>query len=215
MICPEQPPWLDHCIAPVADEEDLSTGREIETRCPLLFLLAPRLARLEWDRLVKAAGYPSTTEILATSRLRALLALKLLNRSRRSHTQGLEHDRGVGLFAGLNVLPKATTLHDYRYRTGSAPHRALLNGVMQARLEQESYPTDSFELDFHAIRHHGEEPSLEKHYVPKRSQRTQSVLTSFEHSDSRRPLWVHAGHAWPSFRRSLGSAGPSITSTVT
>ncbi|MGW5153812.1 hypothetical protein [Rhodococcus koreensis] len=36
-----------------------------------------------------------------------------------------------------------------------------------------------FNLDFHAIRHHGEDAPLEKHYVPKRSQRTRSVLTFF------------------------------------
>jgi hypothetical protein len=36
-----------------------------------------------------------------------------------------------------------------------------------------------FNLDFHAIRHHGEEVPLEKHYVPTRSQRTRSVLTFF------------------------------------
>jgi hypothetical protein len=36
-----------------------------------------------------------------------------------------------------------------------------------------------FNLDFHAIRHHGEDVPLENHYVPKRSQRTRSVLTFF------------------------------------
>src|SRR6266571_4087465 len=36
-----------------------------------------------------------------------------------------------------------------------------------------------FNCDFHAIRHHGEVVPLEKHYVPKRSQRTRAVLTFF------------------------------------
>src|SRR5664280_3406238 len=36
-----------------------------------------------------------------------------------------------------------------------------------------------FNVDFHAIRHHGSDVPLEKHYVPKRSQRTRSVLTLF------------------------------------
>ena len=36
-----------------------------------------------------------------------------------------------------------------------------------------------FDLDFHAIQHWGQEPALERHYVPKRSQRTRSVLTMF------------------------------------
>jgi hypothetical protein len=36
-----------------------------------------------------------------------------------------------------------------------------------------------FDLDFHAIMHYGEDEVLEEHYVPRRSQRTASVLTFF------------------------------------
>ena len=36
-----------------------------------------------------------------------------------------------------------------------------------------------FDLDFHAIMHWGQDPALEKHYVPTRSQRSRSVLTFF------------------------------------
>src|SRR5512141_339367 len=43
-----------------------------------------------------------------------------------------------------------------------------------------------FNLDFHAIRHHGTDTPLEKHYVPRRSQRTRAVLTFFaqDHASS-------------------------------
>jgi hypothetical protein len=36
-----------------------------------------------------------------------------------------------------------------------------------------------FDLDFHAVMHWGQDPALEKHYVPTRSQRARSVLTFF------------------------------------
>ena len=36
-----------------------------------------------------------------------------------------------------------------------------------------------FDLDFHAVMHWGNDPALEKHYVPTRSQRARSVLTFF------------------------------------
>ncbi len=36
-----------------------------------------------------------------------------------------------------------------------------------------------FDLDFHAVKHWGADPALEKHYVPTRSQRSRSVLTFF------------------------------------
>jgi hypothetical protein len=38
---------------------------------------------------------------------------------------------------------------------------------------------EGFNLDFHAIRHHGTDTSLEKHYVSSRSQRTRAMLTFF------------------------------------
>jgi hypothetical protein len=43
-----------------------------------------------------------------------------------------------------------------------------------------------FNCDFHAIRHHGADAVLEKHYVPRRSQRTRAVLTFFaqDHASS-------------------------------
>src|SRR5438445_529177 len=43
-----------------------------------------------------------------------------------------------------------------------------------------------FNCDFHAIRHHGDDAVLEKHYVPRRSQRTRAVLTFFaqDHASS-------------------------------
>jgi hypothetical protein len=47
----------------------------------------------------------------------ALLCGKLLGQRRISHISDLCNDEGAGLFAGLNVLPKATFATDYSYRT--------------------------------------------------------------------------------------------------
>ena len=66
-----------------------------------------------------AAGYPSTTQLAALNSLLALLALKLYGQRRRSHVYDIVHDRALGLFCGLNVLPKRTHLTSYSYR---APH---------------------------------------------------------------------------------------------
>jgi hypothetical protein len=56
----------------------------------------------------------------------------------------------------------------------------LLAGLVQAlRPLGLAAGEDGFNCDFHAIRHHGEQAVLEKHYVPRRSQRTRAVLTFF------------------------------------
>jgi hypothetical protein len=49
-----------------------------------------------------------------------------------------------------------------------------------------------FDLDFHAVLHWGDDPVLEKHYVPTRSQRARSVLTFFAQDTGTHNL-VYAG----------------------
>src|SRR6266511_602776 len=51
--------------------------------------------------------------------------------------------------------------------------------VGELRNHQLATGAAGFNLDFHAIRHHGADAVLEDHYVPARSQRTRSVLTFF------------------------------------
>lgn len=51
-----------------------------------------------------------------------------------------------------------------------------------------------FDLDFHAIMHFGDDVALETHYVPRRSQRTEAVLSFFAHDSETRNL-VYANAA--------------------
>lgn len=167
---------------PVADVRDLDlSSREVECRAPLLLFFLPFLDRLDFDLEVRRAGYPSSAMIPASSALRSTLALKLLQRPRKTHVMPLAEDEGLGLFSGLNVLPKTTFLSDYSYRVGGAPHRRLLEGVVRARVKVAAYPSRSFNLDFHTIRHYGNPKAtrLEKNYVPRRSQSVPSVAVAY------------------------------------
>ncbi len=89
----------------------------LETRVAGLFAFWPLLAQLGFDDLVKQAGYPGSDMVPATSALLSLLALKLIDKERRSHISDFNFDEALGLFAGLNILPKATFATDYSYRT--------------------------------------------------------------------------------------------------
>ena len=86
------------------------------------------LARLGFDDLVKHAGYPGSGMVPATSALLSLLALKLIDKERRSHISDFNFDEALGLFAGLNILPKATFATDYSYRTVRENPQRLLAG---------------------------------------------------------------------------------------
>ncbi len=61
-----------------------------------------------------------------------------------------------------------------------------------------------FDLDFHAVMHWGEDPALEKHYVPTRSQRTRSVLTFFAHNLNPAVIRRRAAAAWQAGAPGLG-----------
>jgi transposase len=144
-----------------------------------LFLLLPELIELDLPALAAAAGYPGTSQLSALNSLLALLALKLYERRRRSHVYDVVHDPALGLFCGLNVLPKRTHLTAYSYRTTRAHNRSLLEALVPRQQAAGLIDGDSFNLDFHAIMSFGEDEILEEHYVPRRSQRTRSVLSFF------------------------------------
>jgi len=152
---------------------------QVETRVAGLLLTIPELVALDLPGLVGAAGYPGTVAIPALSSLAALLALKLVGMRRVSHVDDLAADRGAALFAGLVALPKATALTSYSYRLSHARQRDFLVALGRVMTEAGLAAGEDFDLDFHAIMHWGEDVALEKHYVPRRSQRTRSVLTFF------------------------------------
>jgi hypothetical protein len=169
-------------VAPKArrlSEDDWAQGQRISSEHAGLFLLMPELVELDIRALVAKAGYPSTTQLAALNSLLALLALKLYEERRRSHVYDVVHDRALGLFCGLNVLPKRTHLAGYSYRTTRAHNLALLEALVPRQRELGLISGESFNLDFHAIMSYGEDQILEEHYVPRRSQRTRAVLTFF------------------------------------
>ena len=157
----------------------LEKGRRLITRHAGVFLFLPLLAQLGFDRMVRKAGYPGTQMVPAPSALLSLLTLKLLDKERLHHIDDFNCDEALGMFAGLNILPKKSFATDYSYRTTRPQQEALLEGWVKG-LSSHLFPdADSFSLDFHAIGHRGEETDLENHYQPMRGKAGPSVLTFF------------------------------------
>ena len=115
----------------------------------------------------------------ADAALLSLLALKLLRKERLSHIDDYNVDEGLGLFAGLNVLPKKSFVTDYSYRT-QRPQQEKLLGSWVKKLSPILLPeAKAFSLDFHPIPYRGEEAVLENHYIPCRGQACSSIQTFF------------------------------------
>ncbi len=143
----------------------------------MLFL--PLLARLGFDRLVTEAGYPGSGMIPATGALLSLLALKLLDKERRSHIDDFNCDEVIGLFAGLNVPPKKSFATAYSYRAVRDQQRGLLQGWVKALAPVLFPEPEGFSLDFHPIPFRGDPAALARHYLPLHGKAAPSVLTFF------------------------------------
>ena len=138
------------------------------------------MAGLGLPGLVRAAGYPSTRALSSWQSVGSLLLAKCARKARVHHIGSLTDDAGLAFTLGLTSLPKATHLGTYSWRVRRESNHKLLAGLIQA-LRPLGLATgdEGFNCDFHAIRHHGANAVLEKHYVPRRSQRTRAVLTFF------------------------------------
>jgi hypothetical protein len=145
-----------------------------------LLLLFPAMAEVGLPGLVRAAGYPATRQLTAWQSVGSLLLAKCARNARVHHIGSLTDDAGLAFTLGLTALPKATHLGTYSWRVRRESSQKLLAGLVTA-LRPLGLATgdEGFNCDFHAIRHHGDDAQLEKHYVPRRSQRTRAVLTFF------------------------------------
>ncbi len=145
-----------------------------------LLLLFPAICDTGLPDLIAQAGYPATRELSAWQSIGTLLLAKCARKPRVWHAGTLADDEGLAFTLGLTALPKTTHLGTYSWRVRRDSSQKLLTGLVQA-LRPLGLATGEagFNCDFHAIRHHGDQAVLEKHYVPRRSQRTRAVFTFF------------------------------------
>ena len=188
----ERPPGTRPDVAPVADlrEFDLSP-RRFRTSFGGLYLFLPYLAQLPFDRIMRLADLPGSKMIPAGHAMRSLLALKLFGSARHTHFMSHVFDEGLGLFAGLNVIPKRSFLTEYSCRIDPTSYPKLMKHWFDNIAELGLERGVSFDLDFHTIPFHGEDALIQKHYISKRSRRQKGVL-AFVAQDADKRMFCYA-----------------------
>jgi len=151
--------------------EEFSTERGAAV---LLFL--PLIERLGIVEAIQKAGFPQTSVLSNVSLVLSFVALKILGNERFSHDTTWNMDRALGFFAGLNVLPKNTTLSTYSYRVQRSSNRKFLMELSNIFKDSE-LEDGEFNLDFKAIPHWGEDSVLEKNWSGARSKAIKSLLS--------------------------------------
>jgi len=127
------------------------------------------------DKIIKTSGYPFTSQIDNLSAILSFLGLKLSNRRRYSNDDSWCMDRGMGLFAGLNVLPKAAWFTSYSDRVTSEMNKKFLKQLHQIWL-REGLLEDTTNLDFTTIPYWGDDTHLENNWSGKRAKALSSIL---------------------------------------
>ncbi len=154
-------------------------GQRMESAGAGVFLFAPFLAQFGLSEVIKKAKLPESKYISAQSYFLSFLALKLLGTERYAHVGEHAFDPGLGLFAGLNVLPKCTALSTYSYSLDQA-HITRLQGAFVSQASRLGlYDGSIVNLDFHTVPHFGDESVLEEHWAGARNKRMKGVLTLF------------------------------------
>jgi hypothetical protein len=165
-------------------------GKTLDCPGAGVFLFAPFLAQLGIDDVVTRAGLPGTKAIPALSYLLSFLALKLLGVERYAHVGDHAFDPGLGLFAGLNALPKCTAMSTYSYSLDEVHILRLQQAFVQHAAKLGLYSGKVVNLDFHTAPHFGDESVLEKHWAGARGKVMKGALCLFaQDADSKLMLY--------------------------
>ncbi|MFH0785004.1 MAG: transposase [Pseudomonadota bacterium] len=152
-------------------------GLRMESAGAGVFLFTPFIAQLHLDEVVKTANLPGNKSISAMNYFLSFLGLKLLGTERFAHVGEHGFDQGLGLFAGLNVLPKCTALSTYSYSLDASHLLRLQDAFIRHVLRLGLCNGSIVNLDFHTIPHFGDESVLEEHWAGARGKRMKGALT--------------------------------------
>jgi transposase len=143
------------------------------------FLFAPFLEKFQVSEMIRSVGLPGTKVIPAVSYFLSFLALKLIGTERYGHMGDHAFDPGLGLFAGLNVLPKCTAMSTYSYSLDEVHILQLQQAFVKKAVRLGLYDGSVINLDFHTIPHYGDESVLQEHWAGARGKRMKGALTLF------------------------------------
>jgi hypothetical protein len=137
--------------------------------------LLPYIQNYGIDRIIQDADYPETKSINRLCSIMSFVALKLSNVRRYSADDAWCMDRGLGLFAGLNVLPKTAWYTSYSSRVTRKMNRSFLKNLHKIYL-QHGLLSDTANLDFTAIPYWGDDSHLENNWSGTRNKALPSML---------------------------------------
>jgi transposase len=168
-------------------------GLRCESASAGIFVFAPFLAQLDIAGVVRQAGLPGTKLIPAINYILSFLTLKLAGNERYAHVGDHAFDPGLGVFTGLNVIPKCTAMSTYSYGLDAVHILRLQSAFVKHATKLGLYGGNVVNLDFHTVPHYGDESVLEKHWAGARNKVMKGALTLVaQDSDSKLIVYTQA-----------------------
>lgn len=154
----------------------LDLGKETFTSSSAGILsLLPYIKKYGIDTLIEKSDYPQTKQIGKINSILSFVALKASDIKRYTADNMWCMERGLGLFAGLNVLPKAAWFSSYSHRVTRGMNLSFLKSLHN-KWVSEGLLSDTVNLDFTTIPYWGNNEHLENNYSGKRNKGLPSML---------------------------------------
>ena len=151
--------------------------------CPVagVFLFLPYIIESGIIDIVKKCNLPESNDIGHVQASLSMLFLKLIGNKRLSHMDRYDQEPGLGIFAGLNVLPKSNYMSTYSCRTSEEMVAEFQKEVICQfrRVYPQLYQSNFINLDFHSIPHFGNESEMEKVWCGSRGKTMKGACTIF------------------------------------
>ena len=166
--------YADVIQAPVSEMHGFSQEEAFSSKGVGVLCFLPLIKAYGIDKAIEKSAYPKTKKIGRLNSILAFLALKLSNVQRYGQDDGWCMDRGLGMFAGLNVLPKTTWFRAYSDAVERKDNVAFLKSINRI-FANHGLLSDSANLDFTAIPYWGDEGPFENNWSGKRSKALVSI----------------------------------------
>lgn len=170
----------DHLLPPKltapASELIALTDQRFQSNSTGVLALLPIILAYGIDVVIRDSEYPETKVINRESSILSFIALKLSSIQRYSEDDLWCMDRGLGLFAGLNVLPKTAWLSSYSSRVTTGMNHKFLKSMHELLLKH-GLLSDTCNMDFTTVPYWGDDSHLENNWSGKRNKALASMLT--------------------------------------
>jgi len=153
---------------------------EFKSNSAGILSLLPYIEKYDVRKIIEESDYPFTSQIGRLNSILSFIALKASNVRRYTADNIWCMDRGTGLFAGLNVLPKAAWFTSYSDRVTSDMNRKFLLKLSKKWIS-EGLISDTANLDFTTIPYWGDGEHLENNWSGKRGKALSSMLAVLAH----------------------------------